>query len=276
MNLTRQYILMLTIVFFNTIAFGQIAEESRHFNTWFSLKAKIDLSDRFYVNSQISLRRYDILKSWHKIILRARGLYKINDFLVAGLGYTYSRNFVPDQPENLISVPRSVIFSELGFTNKFDDLKLTNRFRLEHRFTGNLVVPEDINTKAFIDGTKFSNRLRYRVSFKYPLIKLDGEIKLYGAGFYELFLRMDANFKILNISGNIFKIVAGYQLNDLVTLEGGFRRTIRHNKTYVLKETNTILDMSIKYRFDFKDKFSDHVIPVFHNLFQEERNTENK
>ena len=140
---------------------------------------------------------------------------------------------------------------------------------MEHRFTGNLVVPENLDDKAFIDGTKFSNRLRYRMTFKYPLIKdSDGSTKLYAAGFYELFLRMDSNFKILNISGNIFKIVAGYKLNDLVTVEGGFRRTIRHDKNYVSKETNTILDLSLKYRFDFKDQFSQRVVPVFNNLFQ--------
>ncbi len=272
---TRQYLFILAVVCSTTIAFGQLTEESRHFNTWLSLKAKVDLSDRLYVNSQISLRRYDILKSWQKIILRARGLYKINDFVVAGLGYTYSRNFEPDQPTNYISVPRSDIFSEFGFTNEFDELKLINRFRLEHRFTGNLVVPEDGNEKAYIDGTSFSNRLRYRATFKYPLMKVNGLTKIYAAGFYELFLRMDSNFKILNISGNIFKIVAGYKLNDLVTLEGGFRRTIRHNRTYVEKEINTILDMSIKYRFDFKDQFAKQVMPAFQNLFQEERHLEN-
>lgn len=272
---SRRYVSILIIVFFSTICFGQLAEESRHFNTWVTLKAKVDLSDRLYVNSQISLRRYDILKSWQKIVLRARGLYKVNDFIVAGAGYTYSRNFEPDQPKNLVSVPRSDLFSEFGFTNDFDELKLTNRFRLEHRFSGNLVVPEDTSKKAFIDGTNFSNRLRYRVSFKYPLMKVDGKTKIYTSGFYELFLRMDSNFKILNISGNIFKIVAGYRLNELVTLEGGFRRTIRHNRTYVQKEINTILDLSIKYRFDFKDRFAKHVLPAFHNLFQEERNLEN-
>lgn len=266
---SRRYILMLTVVFSTTVAFGQLAEESRHFNTWISLKAKVDLSDRLYVNSQISLRRFDFLKSWQKIVLRARGLYKVNDFVVAGAGYTYSRNFEPDQPDNLISVPRSDIFSEFGFTNQFDDLKLINRFRLEHRFVGNLVVPEDISKKAYIDGSSFSNRLRYRATFKYPLKKVNGETIIYTAGFYELFLRMDSKFKILNISGNIFKIVAGYKINDLVTVEGGFRRSIRHNRTYVEKEINTILDLSLKYRFDFKDQFSKQVMPVFQNLFQE-------
>lgn len=273
MKQSRQYIFMLIIVCFSSILFGQLAEESKHFNTWLSLKAKVDLSERLYVNTQISLRRYDILKSWQKIILRARGLYQVNDFVVAGLGYTYSRNYEPDQPDNLISVPRSDLFSEFGFTNKFDELKLINRFRLEHRFTGNLVVPEDTAEKAFIDGVNFSNRLRYRATFKYPLMKEEGKTILYAAGFYELFLRMDSKFKILNISGNIFKIVAGYKLNDLVTLEGGFRRTIRHNRTYVEKEINTILDLSIKYRFDFKDKFAQQIVPMFHNIFQEEQNS---
>lgn len=273
MKQSRQYIFMLIIVCFSSILFGQLAEESKHFNTWLSLKAKVDLSERLYVNTQISLRRYDILKSWQKIILRARGLYQVNDFVVAGLGYTYSRNYEPDQPDNLISVPRSDLFSEFGFTNEFDELKLINRFRLEHRFTGNLVVPEDTAEKAFIDGVNFSNRLRYRATFKYPLMKEEGKTILYAAGFYELFLRMDSKFKILNISGNIFKIVAGYKLNDLVTLEGGFRRTIRHNRTYVEKEINTILDLSIKYRFDFKDKFAQQIVPMFHNIFQEEQNS---
>lgn len=268
MKSTRQLII-LTLLCISTISVGQVTDEESHFNTWYSLKAKVDLSDRFYVNSQISLRRYDFLKSWQKIILRARGLYKVNDFVVAGLGYTYSRNYEPDQAPNLISVPRSDVFTEFGFTNSFDDLKLINRFRLEHRFTGNLIVPEDVNEKAFIEGTKFSNRLRYRMTFKYPLIKEeDGKTKLYAAGFYELFLRMDSKFKILNISGNIFKIVAGYSLNELVTLEGGFRRTIRHDKNYTSKEINTILDLSLKYRFDFKDEFSEQILPVFNNVFQ--------
>ena len=57
-------------------------DEARHFNIWLSLKAKVDINDRFYVNSQISLRRYDFLKSWQKIILRTRGLYKLNESMV--------------------------------------------------------------------------------------------------------------------------------------------------------------------------------------------------
>lgn len=265
----RQYILLI-LMCVSASAFGQATDVDSHFNTWFSVKAKVDLSDRFYINSQISLRRYDFLKSWQKIILRTRGHYKLNDFVNLGIGYTYSRNFEPDQAVNIISVPRSDLFSEFAFTNTYDGLKLVNRFRLEHRFTGNLVVPDDINEKSYINGSKFTNRLRYRITAKYPLLKNnDGSTKLYIVGFYELFLRMDKKFKILNISGNIFKIVAGYPISSLVTFEGGFRRSIRHDRNYVSKEVNTTLDISLKYRFDFKDKFSKHVTPVFQNLFHD-------
>lgn len=254
---------LLTVVIlmsFSICATAQIDEE-RHFNTWWSIKAKMDLNDRFYVNSQISLRRYDILSQWQKIIIRARGLYKIDELFVAGFGYTYSRNYEHDQPKNHISIPRNDIFTELGFTNEFDELRLINRFRLEHRFSGIMIVPEDSNQKAYIDGTKFSNRLRYRATFKYPVLKENGKTKIYAAGFYELFLRMNSGFKILNISGNIFKLVGGYKLNDLITVEAGYRRHIKHDKVYSVKEINNIIDLAIKYRFDFSDLFPDKHTP---------------
>jgi len=259
MRYLRLFIFVFFAMLFNMV--NAQSEEATHFNTWWSLKAKADLSDKIYVNGQVSLRRYDILKSWQKIILRARGLYRINELVVAGLGYTYSRNFEPNQPSQYVSIPRSDIFSEFGFTNKFDDLKLINRFRLEHRFSGIMQIPEDVNKRAFIDGTKFSNRLRYRITFKYPLLKINGAIKIYAAGFYELFLRMDNKFKILNISGNIFKVVGGYRLNEMITIEAGYRRHIKHEKDYSFKEVNNILDLSLKYRFDFSDVFSEQILP---------------
>lgn len=251
---------MLVIVSIGTSTTAQI-KESKHFNTWWSVKAKVDVNEKFYVNSQISIRRYDFLNSWQKFIIRARGLYKINDFVVAGMGYTFSKNFEPDQPKNFVAIPRSDFFTEIGFTNKFDDLKLTNRFRLEHRFAGIMRFQEDPSAKTFIKGTKFSNRLRYRITFKYPLLRENGKTKIYAAGFYELFLRMDNKFKILNISGNIFKIVGGYRLNETISFEAGYRRHIKHEKNYIYKEINNILDLAIKYSFDFSDIVPDKYLP---------------
>ena len=260
MKTTRLYLLIAFLAFGFTV--NAQVDESSHFNTWWSLKVKTDLNDRFYINSQISLRRYDVLKYWQKIILRARGLYKINDLFVAGLGYTYSRNFEHAQPQRWISIPRSDIFTEVGFTNEFDELKLINRFRLEHRFSGIMILPEDETKKAYIDGSKFSNRLRYRMTFKYPLMKEDGRTKIYAAGFYELFLRMNAGFQIQNISGNIFKVVAGYRLSKTTTIEAGYRRHIKHEKDYSFKEINNILDLALKYRFDFSDIIQDRFLPM--------------
>jgi len=237
-------------------------DQATHFNTWWSVKAKIDLSDRFYVNSQISLRRYDFLKSWQKIVLRARGLYRISDLVVAGLGYTYSHSFEPDQPSQYVSIPRHDIFTEFGFTNKFDALKIINRFRLEHRFSGIMNIPEDSSENAYIDGIKFSNRLRYRMTFKYPLLKENGKTKIYAAGFYELFLRMTGKFKILNISGNIFKVVGGYRISNTTIIEVGYRRHIKHEKDYSFKEINNIIDLSLKYRFDYADAIKKNILPI--------------
>ncbi len=261
MRSTRLHIFILLFIT-STVLTAQMNEEN-HFNTWWSLKVKTDLSDRFYINSQISLRRYDFLESWQKIILRARGHYKINDFIVAGLGYTYSRNFAANQPDRYISVPRSDIFTEFGFTNKFDDLKLVNRFRLEHRFTGIMTIPEDVTEDAFIEGTKFSNRLRYRMTFKHPIKKEEGKTKMYAAGFYELFLRMNSKFQTQNISGNVFKIVAGYNITEITTIEIGYRRQVKHKSDYSLTEKNSIADIALKYRFDFSHLVDDKLFHFF-------------
>lgn len=263
MKLIKLKILFALFVFCSS-AFAQVDEE-KHFNTWWSLKVKTDLSDRFYVNSQISLRRYDFLRYWQKIILRARGLYKVNDLMVVGLGYTYSRNFDHAQPKNHISVPRSDVFTEFGFTNDFDELKLINRFRLEHRFTGIMTIPEDISEQAYIDGYKFTNRLRYRMTFKYPLKKEKGFTKIYAAGFYELFLRMNKRFQFENISGNVFKLVGGYRINKTVTIEAGYRRQIKHKRDYSFKEINSVLDLALKYRFDFSDIMDEKILPLLSN-----------
>jgi|GEM_PF-2712385 hypothetical protein len=244
---------LLFILFVGCINSNAQTDEERHFNTWWSLKVKTDINDRLYVNSQVSLRRYDILKSWQKIILRTRALYRINDLCVAGIGYTYSRNFQADQPNRFVAVPRSDIFTEFGFTNRFDKLRLINRFRLEHRFTGVMVVPEDENLDTYIGGTSFSNRIRYRMTFKHPILEEIFNSKFYAAGFYELFLSMSNKFKFENINSNVFKFVVGCSLKRSSTLELGFRRQIKLKRSYTLKEINTVLDVAIKYRFDIKD-----------------------
>jgi len=245
--------IIIIILVASSINLRAQSDEERHFNTWWSLKVKTDINDRLYVNSQISLRRYDILKSWQKVILRTRALYKINELCVAGFGYTYSKNFQSNQPDRYVSVPRSDIFTEFGFTNKFDKLKLINRFRLEHRFTGVIVVPEDTSQDAFIDGTVFTNRLRYRMTFKHPILEKNGKTKIYAAGFYELFLSMNGNFKFENINSNVFKFVVGYNLKKNKTLEIGFRRQIKLRRSYTLKEINTVFDVALKFRFDAKE-----------------------
>jgi len=245
--------LIVIILFLLSVNVNAQTDEERHFNTWWSFKVKTDINDRLYVNSQLSLRRYDILKSWQKIILRTRALYRINELCVAGLGYTYSSNYRADQPDRYVAVPRSDIFTEFGFTNKFDKLKLINRFRLEHRFSGVMVLPEDTSQDAFIDGTEFTNRIRYRMTFKHPILAEIGHAKIYAAGFYELFLSMSSNFKFENINSNVFKFVVGYSLKKNSTLEIGFRRQIKLKRSYTLKEINTVLDVALKYRFHVKD-----------------------
>lgn len=131
-------------------------------NVWFFMLNHYSINEKWRIGNELHVRRNDWIKEQEQFLIRPYVDYKLNDNVSFTVGYTYIKNSQFGKYPLPTTIPENNIWEQVTLTQKIGKLKIMHRYRQEHRFIG---VPVQETDGSFdIDGTRFTNRFRYRLT----------------------------------------------------------------------------------------------------------------
>ena len=125
--------------------------------------------------------------------------------LAYSIGYSYLRSYPYTENAIPATKPEHNIWEQITLSQVYKELSFSHRFRLEHRFQGNLVM--NSNQNYAVDDFSFSNRFRYRLTVRYPIFN-NWFINI----FDELWINMNENFQYPAYDRNWLYLGIGYEI----------------------------------------------------------------
>jgi hypothetical protein len=182
------------------------------------------------------IRRSDYGAEWQQVLVQAGGHYKTDKFSVGGGGgfmetypygdYPTKHNFSENRIYEQITIPMDAL-----------GLKWSSRLMLEQRFI------ETYSTAAgggLNRGTRFENRIRFRLGTQIPLSFLDAE-KYYVTASNEVFINTGADVAYNTFDQNRAYVGLGYKISKSTKVELGFmEQTLQHRDGQVWEHNHTL------------------------------------
>lgn len=246
--------ILFTIVYSTTILAQNQVITTHNNNVWITLANKIYFTDQFYFANEFHWRRADWILTPQQVIERPSLNYKIVDFVTGSIGYSFILNDPYGEFPSPLATKEHNIWEQFELKHKIKNLVFKHRYRLEHRFV-NRVIKES-NQHYHVDGFKFMQRFRYRVTANLVLKKFEKtNSKLFIKAFDEIFLGLNSN----NLATQFFNqnwlyFGFGYGFNAKGRIELGYMHQVLQRNA-MLYEGNHILQLSFSYAFDLKGCF---------------------
>lgn len=114
-----------------------------------------------------------------------------------------------------IDQPERNIWEQVSLDQKLGKVRIQHRYRLEHRWRARLQA--GFNGTYQLDGFTYSNRFRYRLSFKQQLTQ-NWSFHL----FDELWIRDQKGLKKISFDRNWWSFGAIYQIHKVLLLEAAY------------------------------------------------------
>ena len=185
---------------------------------WYGYFQKVDLNDKWYIESEIQERHFVEPVAQHQLLLRSHLHRKLNSDWEVSAGFcTFFQN--SNDPNSVVNltVPELRPHIEFGYKQETRKLKIEHRYRTEFRFYHD-VNPERTQLE---DGYNFGNiRFRYRIQAVAPVYKDKLKVKISNE------LHINAGEKIVK---NVFdqnRLYAGlsYPASDNLSIDLGYMK----------------------------------------------------
>lgn len=214
---------------------------------WFTMSNKIKLSEKFYLDNLLQIRRVDFLESTKILFDRVGVNYKLNTHFLFGVGYFYQQSHAYGTFHPAITRKEHRLWEAVTIKSKIGNAKLANRFVFEQRFKDKIIIDGDSHE---ISGNVYSHRFRYRLLLSFNLFKLKNGKHILGIVADEIRIKSDGGFSDPSFDQNNFDMLIGYELlkNSKVWI-GYARNYYKINSSNFLAE-NT-LRINFSYDFDF-------------------------
>ncbi|SMD31949.1 Protein of unknown function [Reichenbachiella faecimaris] len=134
---------------------------------WFLILNHYSINEKWRVGNELHVRRNYGIKEQEQFLIRPYIDYKLNENAILTAGYTYLKTSQVAQTQLPIAVPENNVWEQLTLNQTYGKLMISHRYRMEHRFIG--MPEEDAQGDYVIDGHKFANRFRYRLTVKRDL-----------------------------------------------------------------------------------------------------------
>ena len=143
----------------------QVIHQSQY---WIRYYGKYNLSSSWDINLEIEDRRFfknNRQANW--VLPRVTVGRKLGAGWSAGVGFTYYNSSNPADPSDpvAVTIPELRPHEELSYNQKIKNLTISNRFKLEERWTQNT------SGNKLTKGYKFTGRFRYQFQLQYPIVK---------------------------------------------------------------------------------------------------------
>ncbi|WP_420581729.1 DUF2490 domain-containing protein [Reichenbachiella sp.] len=185
-------------------------------NVWFFMLNHYSINEKWRIGNEIHVRRYDWTKEQQQFLIRPYLDFRLNKEVVFTLGYTHLKTSSFGPLPSGITVPENNMWEQVTLNQTIGKLGISHRFRMEHRWIGN-IVGDDINGYA-IEGTNFANRFRYRLTFRHDL----GE-KWFAHVFNEFWFHQDG-LKPESFDRNWFYVGLGYRVAESGNVQLGYMK----------------------------------------------------
>ena len=147
-----------------SISFAQVKEVKKQDQSWFSVNSTVRLSDKWGFVADLHERRNNFLKdaSFHFIRFGVNYWLKDNITLTAGYGHMW---VAPSKSDWKTISNENRVYQQVQMTSKIGKVSLFQRLRNEQRWQ------QKIADDKLTGQNKFTDRVRYLVSFTIPVVK---------------------------------------------------------------------------------------------------------
>lgn len=165
------------------------AQETLRFNdAWFLLLNHVEVGEKWQVGNELHWRMTDWVATSEQLIIRPFVTYQCVDGVQLAGGYSYLASHPYRNDAARIVQPEHNFWEQVTLSHKVGVVNVAHRYRLEHRYRGQVVVASD--ESLAIEGFSYGERFRYRLIIKVP-INSEWFVHI----FDEYWVRMNAGLK---------------------------------------------------------------------------------
>lgn len=220
-------------------------------DVWFLLLNKVTLSDHWSFLNETHLRRHQWLEQQEQFLIRPAFNYAFNEAVTATVGYTYILTGEYGEYPLPVDVPENNVWEQITLSHKItEQVSMSHRYRIEHRWIGD--IRNDGMTAPEIDGTRFTQRFRYRLTANFPIVRTDEGTRLYGHVFDELWVNLRDELHVRNFDRNWLYLGVGYRFSPDARLEVAFLDQWISHLDVDRYEHNPTVQFTAVYDFDLR------------------------
>lgn len=164
-------------------------------NVWFLLLNHYSITPKLKIGNEFHIRRDAWLKDQQQLLIRPYFDYKLHERFHLTAGYSYILTSPYGDYPVPVAQPEHNVWEQFVINNKIGKNKISHRYRMEHRFRGGFAT--DPGGEDIIDGYNFSNRFRYRLTYRRPLTDI-----LFIHAFDEIWVNLSDRFAIRSFDRN--------------------------------------------------------------------------
>jgi hypothetical protein len=240
-------IIYLWLILLPVAAAGQNDRVNDYNNTnWLQVFATIPLDKKWSVHAEYQWRRTNGLKNWQQGLFRTGINYRLSSTIILHAGYAEAETFAYGAwpLANNGTFPEHRIYEQFTLRQPVNKFLFTHRFRIEQRWLGRVKA----GSNREIEDWLFLHRFRYQFRSQLSLSK-----KWYAAAADEIFIGAGKNVGVNIFDQNRIFLLAGYKLNTIVSLEGGyFNQTLQqgrriNNNTIMQRNNGVVLSSFLSF-----------------------------
>ncbi|NLP58494.1 DUF2490 domain-containing protein [Lutibacter sp. B1] len=243
----------LILILFLVLAAQDVKSQIEVFKengSWFTLSNKFKLSNKFYVGNLIQQRRVGFLKNTQAFLISPSVNYQINKNVSIGAGYMLYKYYAHGASHASITRDENRWWQHITVNSKVGNTTFNNRLMFEERTLD--LINKDV-TPNKIEGSKYFQRLRYRLQVTFNLFKLKNEQYILGKLSNEIRIRFTTGLNEPDFDQNNFEALLGYKLLDNSKIWLGYGRYyFKSNPEKFV--SNNILHVTLSYDFDLTKK----------------------
>lgn len=189
-------------------------------NAWATIVGDVQLSPRWFVDYDFSLRRSGPLREWQQLFPRASVRYRLNPTVQLNVGVARPETYPYGKLPVAFRFPERRIWEQVMLSQSAGRVALTHRYRVEQRWTGRVAL---VGGKEEVQNWVRTNRARYRIG---ALVPLQGKSTENGEFYANLNGEVLMNWGA-NVTGNVFdqyraNAMLGYRHSRRLRLEAGY------------------------------------------------------
>lgn len=221
-------------------------------NSWFMYFGNHTLSKNWSLHTEYQWRRANWITNWQQSLTRVGIDYNLNKSISFTLGYGLITTFPYGEQAVITTFNEHRIWQQLVIRQKINGLDIQHRYRIEQRWSEKFLADQN-GTPEYL-GFTYGNRIRYRILFSHPIVKLKNDKTIFAACYDEVFINFGPNVKLNIFDQNRLYFAVGYSFSDRGNVQLGYLNQFILKSNGVNRENNHTLQAALTYNFDFTKK----------------------